>query len=601
MNDELIFSYDINIHHTIESYLGEIFKQAFERYNYPKENAVVSLSARPELGQFQCNGAMPCAKVAKKAPFKIAEEIITNLDEVVFASNRKVFADISVVKPGFINITVTDDLLSYALNQTLLNKRLGCYKTNNPQHVFMDFGGPNVAKPLHIGHIRSPLIGDCLQRVYRFCGDKVTSDVHLGDWGTQMGMLIEEIKLEQPGLPYFDEKIIDNYPEKSPVSVAELNCLYPQASKRCKSDPEAMNNARQATFELQQGRAGYRALWRHFVDESIKSLKQDYKNLGVSFDLWLGESDVQSLIEPMVESSLASGTAVHSEGAIVIPVAESEEDKTPPLILLKSDGAVMYGTTDLATIVQRVRDWGAEKIIYVVDKRQSLHFKQVFKAAKRAGIIDKDICVHIGFGTLNGADGKPFKTRDGGVMQLSTLIEEAKSAASLRHPEDFSEFEKEALIQQIALATVKFADLSNPYSSDYVFDIAAFSQYEGKTGPYLLYTAVRIKSILRKLDIKNTGELKIMPSTSDAQRALQLCLSQLSLAIQKTYERCEPHHLCDYAYRLAVAFNKFYAADSIIHEKDEAKRQGLIALSGLTLKHFELVLNLLGMTIPDRM
>ncbi|WP_192483825.1 MULTISPECIES: arginine--tRNA ligase [Cysteiniphilum] len=580
----------------LENYLTDLFVQAFDVLGFDSRFAKVQLSARPELGQFQCNGAMPLAKILKKAPIQIANDIVTQV------YSDKVFSDVNAVMPGFINITLSDDFLANWSNSMLKDSRLGCPKTTNPLKVMMDFGGPNVAKPLHVGHIRSPLIGDCLQRVYRFYGDEVLSDVHLGDWGTQMGMLIEEIRKMYPDLPYFDEHYTGEYPKESPVTVDELSEIYPRASGRCKEDANEMEKARIATAELQKGRRGYRALWQHFVDVSIAELKKDYGDLGIYFDLWKGESDVQPIIEQMVADCLEQKVAENSQGAIIIPVAENEDDKTPPLILVKSDGAVMYGTTDLATILERVQDYQAQKIIYVVDKRQSLHFKQVFAAAKKSSIAPETELVHIGFGTLNGKDGKPFKTRSGGVMRLSTLIDEAKSRASLREQEGLTEAEKADIIEKVALATVKFADLANVYTSDYIFDLDKFSQYEGKTGPYLLYSAVRIKSILRKLgrNLENVNT-DIGKASNDAERNLQLKLTELPQVLQRTYDKCEPHHLCEYAYQVAVQFNKFYAESPIANEQNNALKEARIALCQLTLKQLIFVLGLLGIEVPERM
>ncbi|WP_119343521.1 arginine--tRNA ligase [Facilibium subflavum] len=580
--------------HTLESYLSAVFTEAFTELGFDTSYAKVQLSARPELSQFQCNGAMPLAKIQKRAPLQIAQDIVEQV------KGNLIFTEISAIAPGFINITLSDTFLARWTTEILNDQRLGCPKVHTPTKVMMDFGGPNVAKPLHIGHIRSPLIGDCLQRVYRFCGDEVLSDVHLGDWGTQMGMLIEEIKKMYPDLPYFDESFTGSYPKESPVTVDELSEIYPRASARCKADESELEKARLATAKLQQGHRGYLALWQHFIDVSIKALKQDYADLGVYFDLWKGESDVQHLIEPMVKDALEKHYAEKSQGAIIVPVAKGESDKTPPLILVKSDGAVMYGTTDLATILERVRDYKAQKIIYVVDKRQSLHFKQVFAAAKKMGIAPNVEMVHIGFGTLNGKDGKPFKTRAGGVMRLSTLIDEARSRASLRELHDIPENARQDTIDKIAFATVKFADLSNVYTSDYIFDLDKFSQYEGKTGPYLLYSAVRIKSILRKLgQVEATS--KILPASNDSERKLQLVLTQLPNAVAKTYDKCEPHHLCEYAYQVAATFNKFYAESPIAGEQNITLQNGRIALSQLTLKQLEFVLGLLGIEIPERM
>lgn len=580
----------------LEIYLTDLFIQAFDILGFHKRFAKVQLSARSELAQFQCNGAMPLAKMLKKAPIQIANDILIQIH------SNKIFSDVNVVMPGFINISLNDKFLAKWLDNMFKDTRLGCAKTNKPLKVMIDFGGPNVAKPLHVGHVRSPLIGDCLQRVYRFYGDDVLSDVHLGDWGTQMGMLIEEIRRMYPDLPYFDENYIGEYPKESPVTVDELSEIYPRASGRCKENASEMEKARWATAELQKERRGYRALWQHFVDVSIAELKKDYADLGIYFDLWKGESDVQLIINQMVQDCLNQKVAKNSQGAIIIPVAEHEKDKTPPLILVKSDGAVMYGTTDLATILERVQDYQAQKIIYVVDKRQSLHFKQVFAAAKKSAIsLDAEL-VHIGFGTLNGKNGKPFKTRSGSVMRLRTLIDEARSRASVREQEGLSENQKMDIIEKVALATIKFADLSNVHTSDYIFDLDRFSQYEGKTGPYLLYSAVRIKSILRKLGwALDSVDADIGKASNDVERNLQLKLTELPQVLQKIYDKYEPHHLCEYAYQVAVEFNKFYAESRITNEEDNVLKEARIALCLLTLKQLIFVLGLLGIEVPERM
>ncbi|MFZ9035424.1 MAG: arginine--tRNA ligase [Francisellaceae bacterium] len=584
----------MNTHSSLEAFLTHKFEVAFEALGHDKSHAKVQISVRPELSQFQCNGAMPLAKIRQKAPFLIAEEIVRQVDD------SAVFSLLSVVKPGFINITLTDHFLAGWVNDMAVDSRLGCQKVKEARNVVIDFGGPNVAKPMHVGHIRSTLLGDCLQRIYRFCGDRVISDVHLGDWGTQMGMLIEELKRMHPDLVYFEAGFEGEYPKESPVTVHELAEIYPRASNRCKSDPLEMEKARKATAELQAGRAGYRALWRHFVAVSIAELKKDFASLGVQFDLWKGESDVQRFIEPMVGTLKKEGIAVDSDGAVIIDVSKDEKDKTPPLILLKSDGAVMYGTTDLATIVDRVENLDSQHMIYVVDKRQSLHFKQVFEAAKKGALAPNVTFKHVGFGTLNGKDGRPFKTRSGGVMHLSTLIDEAKTRAALRDNTDIQEDMRADVIDKIAMATVKFADLSNVYTSDYIFDLDKFSQYEGKTGPYMLYSAVRIKSILRKLGQFNDS-VSILPASNEVERQLQLVVADLPNAIYRTYDRTEPHHLCEFAFKLAQAFNKFYADSPIATEEDSRIKGSRVGLCLITLRQLELVLGLLGIEIPERM
>lgn len=577
---------------TIETYLNDILETAFKKCGFDTSYAMAKTSARPDLAQFQCNGAMPLAKVHKKAPFLLAEEIINAIDDT------SMFEKIEVVKPGFINITMTDTILAAFSNKTKSETQFGYQHPSNSRTVIFDFGGPNVAKPMHVGHIRSSLIGDALQRLYRYCGDHVISDVHLGDWGTQMGMLIEIIKEKQPNLPYFDDQEHDAYPETSPVTVDELSILYPEASLACKEDPAKMEAARQATADLQNGHKGYRALWQHFVAISIEALKVDFGRLDVNFDLWYGESDAFPYIEKMITDLKASNHAEPSDGALVIPFAGEEQ---PPLILQKSDGAVMYGTTDLATIIQRKSDFNVDEILYVVDKRQALHFKQVFDAAKQTNIAEDTYLEHVGFGTVNGKDGKPYKTRSGSVMRLRTLIDEALQKASEKYAEksDTSLDNKDSIIQDIAMAAIKFADLSNIRTTDYIFDLDKFSQFEGKTGPYLLYSAVRIKSMLRKAALNEKTE--IMAPTDEAERQLVLRLLQFPNAIQRAYEKKEPHHLCDQAYLLAQSFSKFYTDCPILNHEDDQVRASRLALSNKVLAQLEVLLTILGIKIPEQM
>ncbi|MFC4892674.1 arginine--tRNA ligase [Pseudofrancisella aestuarii] len=580
----------------IETYLSEVLKESFEKLGYNSALAKVVVSTRDGVGHFQCNAAMPLAKFAKKAPNIIAQEIIDNVED------KNIFLEIVVANPGFINMTLAPEFLAKLSTSFNKSNKFGYSKEEQPKKIILDFGGPNVAKPMHVGHIRSTLIGDCLQRLYKFCGDEVVSDVHLGDWGTQMGMLIEEIKLKSPDLIYFNESYDGEYPKDSPVIVSELAEIYPKASKRCKSDKDEMEKARQATYELQQGRKGYRALWQHFVDVSVEAVKNDFAGLGVTFDLWLGESDSNKYVSEVVSFLKNKGLIYEDDGAWIV---DTGQEDIPPLIVIKSDGAIMYGTTDLATLWQRQKDFNPDKIVYVVDKRQSLHFKQVFAVAKRAGIVSEDCELkHVAFGTVNGKDGKPFKTREGGVMHLKDLIEQAKSRARERMQDENYD---EALVNQIAMATIKFGDLVNTYTSDYVFDLDKFSKYEGKTGPYLLYTAVRVKSIIRKLfgdsfDVNAlVNNFDILSATNEHEEKLQLQLIQFPLAVARTYEKSEPHHLCEYAYSLANTFSKFYVNCPILAEEDEEIKSSRIAMSVATLKAMTLTLNMLGISIPEKM
>ncbi|QIV94781.1 arginine--tRNA ligase [Allofrancisella frigidaquae] len=579
----------------IEVYLSKIFAKAFQKLNYGESFAKVVVSTREGIGHFQCNGAMPLAKFAKKPPFVIAQEIIECIEQ------KDIFSKIEIAKPGFINITLCPNFLSKVVNDFFKTNSFGVESNPNPKKIVLDFGGPNVAKPMHVGHIRSALLGDALQRLYRFCGDEVISDVHLGDWGTQMGMLIEEIKLRSPELTYFDKEYTKEYPKKSPVTVAELAQIYPQASKRCKSDMSEMEKARQATFELQQGRRGYVALWKHFVRISIEAVKKDFQELDINFDLWLGESDANKYVGEMVEYLKSKDFMYEDEGAWVIDTGKQD---TPPLIIVKSDGGIMYGTTDLATLWQRNKDFDPDKVVYVVDKRQSLHFKQVFSVAQKTNIVNtKCQLEHIAFGTVNGKDGKPFKTREGGVMHLSDLISQAKICARQRMPEE----NDEEVINQVAMATIKFGDLVNNYSNDYIFDLEKFAQYEGKTGPYLLYTAVRAKSIIRKVfgDEYNLQDLvkdyNVSAATNEYEEKLQLQLIQFPMAITRAYDTSQPHIICEFAYSLANIFNKFYANCPITNITDQEIQDARLALCVAMVKAMSIALGVLGISIPERM
>ncbi|MBK2357174.1 arginine--tRNA ligase [Francisella hispaniensis] len=579
----------------IENYLSEIFAKVFNKLGYAESFAKVVTSTREDVGHFQCNAAMPLAKFAKKPPFAIAEEIIEHIDA------EDIFAKLEVAKPGFINITLAPKLLASITNKFLNSTKFGVQNNSRSRKVVLDFGGPNVAKPMHVGHIRSALLGDALQRIHRFYNDTAVSDVHLGDWGTQMGMLIEEIKLESPELVYFDENYTGEYPAESPVTVQELAEIYPRASKRCKSDIDEMEKARLATFELQQGRRGYVALWQHFVKISIDAVKKDFDNLDVHFDLWLGESDANKFVDEMISYFKANNFIYEDQGAWVI---DTNKDGIPPLIVIKKDGGIMYGTTDLATLWQRSKDLDPDEIIYVVDKRQSLHFKQVFSVAERTKIVsEKCKLKHVAFGTVNGKDGRPFKTREGGVMHLADLISQAKEYAKKRMPDE----NDDNIINQIAMATIKFGDLVNNYANDYIFDLEKFAQHEGKTGPYLLYTAVRAKSILRKIFGENydigslTKDYKVINAHNEHEEKLQLQLIQFPIAIQRAYENSQPHHICEYAYSLANNFNKFYVNCPITNLNDESLRKARIALCMATVKAMTIATNLLGISIPERM
>jgi len=580
--------------------LTAIAADAFAAENLSPEFGTVQVSDRPDLAQFQCNGALSAAKQAKTNPRAIAEKIAARLKA------NPIFAKVEIAGPGFINLDLTDAALALRIGALAKDKRLGAPETGAGKTAVIDFGGPNVAKPMHVGHLRSSIIGDCLQRLLRANGWTVVSDVHLGDWGLQMGQLISEIEHRGIAPIYFDANFKGPYPDQSPVTMDDLEEIYPVAAAACKADPARLEEARKATAELQAGRPGYRALWQHFVNVSEEGLTREFASLGIHFDLWKGEASVDALIAPMIDDLKKRGLAVMSEGALVIPVAEPTDKKEmPPLILLKSDGAVLYGTTDLATVIDRVKSHNPDLVLYVVDQRQHTHFEQVFRAAKKAHLNGKAELEHAGFGTMNGPDGKPFKTRAGGVMKLYDLIAMAEDEAAKRLEEaglasEYAPDERKQIAKMVGIAAIKFADLSNHRISDYIFDLARFTRFEGKTGPYLQYAAVRIQSILRKA--KEESFASATPAIhSDEERKLALQLLALSDIMAAAEARRAPNLLCDYAFTLAQEFSRFYSEHHILSEKDASLRAARLGLCELTLAVLNRILGVLGIEIPARM
>ena len=580
--------------------LTAIAGAAFAAEGYSVGLGQIQVSDRPDLAQFQCNGALAAGKLAKADPRQIAERIRARLNE------SGLFEEAAIAGPGFINLRLKDSVLQERLQRLATAPYRALPESGRGKTAVLDFGGPNIAKPMHVGHLRSAIIGDCLQRLFRVNGWKVISDVHLGDWGLQMGQLISELAIRYPGLPYFDPEDRSPYPEKSPVSMDDLERLYPEAAAACKSDPARLEAARLATVELQAGRPGYRALWRHFVDVSTEGLVREYGSLGVEFDEWKGELDADPLIPAVVEDLKDRGLAVMNQGALVVSVSEpSDTVEVPPLILMKSDGAVNYATTDIATIVQRVRDYDPDLILYVVDQRQHLHFQQVFRAAKTAGLAGHAVLEHAGYGTVNGTDGKPFKTRAGGVMKLYDLISMATEEAGKRLAEaglaaDYPEGERAQIAKAVGIAAIKFADLSNNQVSSYIFDLERFTRFEGKTGPYLQYAAVRIKSILRR-----SGEEKHISAPpvirSEEERVLALQLLTLPETLEIAESRRAPNVVCDFIFRLAQNFSRFYTEHHILSESDAGLRSARLGLCELTLSEMERLLDLLGIEVPERM
>lgn len=580
--------------------LSAVVQEKFEQCGYDKQYGTVNVSGRPDLCQFQCNGALAAAKKYKKAPFLIANEVVEAL------KGYEGIKDISVAMPGFINIIIKDSLLVDYLKAMSEDKKYGCSDAAEPKTIIIDYGGANVAKPLHVGHLRSAIIGESLKRISRFLGHKVIGDVHLGDWGLQIGMVISEVNRRHPELPYFGESFSCEYPKEAPFTIDELEDIYPAASKLAKSDEKAMEEARKATYELQNGRAGYVALWKHILNVSVTDLKKNYGNLNVEFDLWNGESDCEKDINTVVNYLKDNNYTYESEGALVVDVAkETDTYEVPPFIVLKSDGATLYSTTDLTTIWQRIKDYKPDEILYVVDKRQELHFEQVFRCARKSKIADDKLnLTFIGFGTMNGKDGKPFKTREGGVMRLNDLIKMIKDnvRGKLKDNDSIDEAEMEEISRKVGLAALKYGDLSNQITKNYVFDLDRFASFEGNTGPYILYTVVRIKSILNKVtDEVSEYPAELIEPGSDTERDLMLKLTAFSEVISNAFEDKTPNKICEYLYDTANIFNKFYHDNNIKSEEDIKKKMSWIKLITLTKGILETGLELLGMEAPDRM
>lgn len=583
--------------------LTEILADVFVAYGLDPKYGQVTISSRPDLAQFQCNGALAAAKSQGTNPRQIAQKVADAL-----ASSDPIEA-VSIAGPGFINLTLKDNFLAAHAQAMLLDDgRLGCEESAAPYQIVIDYGGANIAKPLHVGHLRSAIIGESLKRLARFLGHDVVGDVHLGDWGLQMGMIISELERRQPSLPYFDPAYKGPYPAESPVTIANLEEIYPAVSTQAKTDEQVMEAARQVTYELQSGRRGYRALWQHVHDASVTDLKTDYDKLNIEFDLWLGESDAQERIPALVKRLQAQGWAHESQGALVIDIAEPDDKKDiPPLILIKSDGAALYGTTDLATIEQRMEDFAPDLILYVVDKRQSNHFLQVFRGAYKTGIAPQSTDLeHIGFGTMNGEDGKPFKTRQGGVMKLKDLIQMVTRKALQRMDEvevakDCGEAEKAEIARAVGVATLKFADLTSHRTKDYIFDLDRFSSFDGRTGPYLLYTAVRIKSILREAAAHDLESGPILPPASDIERKMMLKVAELPEMLALAFDTRAPNHLCEYAYDLAALLNRFYHEHHVLSESSAPQQASWLGLLRLSLSALELILDILGINVPERM
>ena len=568
---------------------------AFVAAGYEASFGRVNLSNRPDLCEYQCNGALAAAKQYKCAPIKIANEVVAQLD----ANDYDL---VEAVMPGFINLKLSGAFLQKYLEEMRTAEDFGVQKIGAGKTIVVDYGGANVAKPLHIGHLRPAIIGEALKRLHKFMGFNTIGDIHLGDWGLQMGLIIAELQERQPELPYFDPDFTGDYPAESPFTLSELEEIYPTASKK-KSDPVFAEKAHTATFELQQGRRGYRAIWDHIMGVSLPDLHRIYDLLDVHYEKWLGESDADPYIPAMVEDLKAKGFAVQSEGAWVIPVAEeSDKKEVPPMILVKSDGSAIYATTDLATMVQRMQDWNPDKMLYVTDKRQNLHFEQVFRAAKKSGIVTAETELeHVGHGTMNGKDGKPFKTRDGGTLRLEQLISDMTDFVRGKVVENkiVGEDEVEDTTAKIALAALKYGDLSNQPTKDYNFDLERFAAFEGNTGPYILYTIVRIKSILNRYGAWENLPMQL-PANPFA-KDLMLSITKFGPTMEAALNAAAPNMICAYIYELAGAVNKFYHETRILTEENEELKAGYISLIGLAKNILETCISILGFTAPEKM
>ncbi|MCR5797182.1 MAG: arginine--tRNA ligase [Eubacterium sp.] len=589
---------------TIIESIKSIMEESFEKAGYDKKYGFVSVSNRPDLCQYQCNGAMAAAKEYKKAPIAIANDVLEAVGD------NEAFKSIEAVNPGFININLSEKFILSFISEMSTEEKFGINLPKQGKKVVIDYGGPNVAKSLHVGHLRSAVIGESVKRILRYMGDDIVGDVHLGDWGLQIGLVITELSKRKPDLPYFDDNFEGEYPKEAPFTIEELCEIYPYASGYSKEHEDYLLEAQENTAKFQNGDPGFKAIWNHILDVSIADLKKNYDKLNVEFDIWNKESDVQPLIPEMIDDMKNKGLLHESEGALVVDVAEeSDKKEIPPCIVVKSNGATLYATTDLATIVDRKQQFNPDEIIYVVDKRQSMYFTQVFRTAKKSGLVDEDTnLVFIGFGTMNGKDGKPFKTRDGGVLRLQDLREDvtAEVLAKIKENRDYSDEEGTQIAEKVGVAAIKYGDLSNQASKDYIFDISRFASFEGNTGPYILYTIVRIKSLLAKyqeeggiVDEKNTTAL--LPADSDSEIKLQLSLLKFGEIMQSAYEEKAPHKICQFIYELSDSFNHFYHENKILGNDDENRKKSYIQLLILVKRVLEQCIDLLGFDAPERM
>lgn len=569
-------------------------KQVLNNLGYTDNLILIHLSSRPELGQFQYNGAMQIAKSMKSNPVEIAKNIVEKLNEY------DCFENLNIAGPGFINISFNTKYLVKYLNEIQNDISLNVKKYPK-KNIFIDYGGPNVAKALHVGHLRSSNIGEALKRLARLVGNNVIGDVHLGDIGRQSGMVIYGIREKYPELVYFNDTYNGKYPEESPVTNEDLEKIYPEISLKAKEDENVMEQVRNITAELDRGNKGYNVLWNHTKNVSIENIKKTLNKINVSFELWEGESDSYPYIDDVINLLKSNNCLEKSEGAYVVHV-KKEEDKCeiPPLIVLKSDGTSLYATRELATAYSRVKRFNPDEFWYVVDSRQSMYFTQVFRTLYKSGIVDnKTKLEFIGFGTMNGKDGKPFKTRDGGVMKLESLLDEIKKESNqYLEKEEIEESEKEDIANKVSVATLKYADLLPNREKDYIFDIKKFSSLEGKTGPYIIYSCVRIKSILKKSKADN---YRIIDFYSKTEKDIITKILEMPIIIDSSYRNKTLSDITEYLYELDSLYNKFYSENRIITEQSEDKRNSWLAISELVYKVNKLLLDTLAIEIPEKM
>lgn len=553
------------------------------------ETPEVSVSNRPDISDYQYNGAFKLAKTMHKSPIVLADEIVSKLKD------NDMFKEVSNVN-GFINITLSDKSLIDYLNEIVNNFDINTFKINTDETIFLDYGGANVAKALHAGHLRSPNIGEALKRLCEAVGYKTISDVHYGDWGRPMGLIICEIKHRYPNLDFFNPNL-DSYPKESPVTLEDLYTIYPLASAKSKEDEEYLNEARELTVKLQKKEKGIYDLYKAFTKLSILDIEDIYKKLNCTFDLYEGERDADDYIQDVLTVTKPFTTI--SNGATIIDVKEETDKKEiPPVMLLKSDGGVLYDTTELATLYSRIKRFKASKYFYLTDVRQELHFVEAFRAAYKTGIVPKDISLEwFGFGTLNGPDGKPFKTRDGGIMSLRELISIVKTETRKVIKDNIKEEDKDDLAEVLAIAAIKYADLLPNRTSDYVFDPIKFSDINGKTGPYILYSTVRMKSLLSKSNLKYNKYYKI---NTKEERDILINIIKLRSVIEKSFNMRSLNEICEYIYKLTSSFNAFYSNHEVLTEQDELVKESYLTLINEVYIINKYLLNILAITLPDK-